>query len=110
MTTNETTYNGWKNYETWCVHLWLSNDEPTYRACRQIARECKAGAPDHANTQGARPVWTVEQTARFTTADALKEMVEESAPKLGASMWSDMLNAALSEVDWHEVADAFLED
>jgi len=23
-------YNGWKNYETWNVALWLANDRPTY--------------------------------------------------------------------------------
>ena len=29
--TTDTTYNGWKNYQTWNVALWLGNDYPIYR-------------------------------------------------------------------------------
>lgn len=34
---NETTYNGWKNYETWDVALWIGNDEGLYGIARSIA-------------------------------------------------------------------------
>ena len=32
----DTTYNGWTNYETWNVALWIGNDEGLY----DIARKC----------------------------------------------------------------------
>ena len=33
---NNTTYNGWKNYETWNVSMWIQNDEGFY----SVAQEC----------------------------------------------------------------------
>ena len=30
----DTTYNGWANYETWNVALWLGNDEGMYNMAR----------------------------------------------------------------------------
>jgi hypothetical protein len=99
----ESTYNGWRNYETWLTNLWLTNDEGTYEYWREQARE----AWRHAE---ATDILTREQAARGDLAARLKDEIEEYTPCPEAGLYSDLLNAALSEVDWHEVADAFLED
>ena len=82
-------YNGWKNYETWNVALWIDNDEGTYRERCALAR--RAGS--------------VEDLAA-----SLKSWVEDMAPDLGASMFSDLLTAALGEVDWDESAENWYEE
>lgn len=34
---NDTKYNGWANYETWNVSLWINNEEPMYG----LAKRCR---------------------------------------------------------------------
>ncbi len=101
-------YNGWKNYETWCVHLWLTNEEGSYRYWREEAARHRKEAPRHANVREC--IWSVELAERASLAEQMKSELEEASPLEEASLFSDLLNAALSEVDWHEVAEAFLED
>ena len=35
-----TTYNGYRNWETWAAGLWLDNEEPNYRAKLEYFRAC----------------------------------------------------------------------
>jgi hypothetical protein len=83
-------YNGWRNYETWLVGLWFDNDEGLYNEARRIARRAKD---------------------RYDAGQALKDLVEEmNTFNDRADVFSDLLNAALSEVDWYEIGDHFTDN
>ena len=36
------TYNGWANYETWNVALWIDNEQGTYEEARDMARRARS--------------------------------------------------------------------
>ena len=103
----EDTYNGWTNYETWAVNLWLENDKRTWEYWWDEARRHWAEAPECEQVKAG--TWTIEQAARFNFVDQLKDELEEGSPITEASLYSDLLNAALSKVNWYEVAEAFLD-
>lgn len=93
-TNDEKGYNGWKNYETWNVALWINNDQGTQEMVLDAAREFKDN--DHAN---------------YDLSHWLRDLIEEDNPLNDtATLYTDLLNAALSEVDWYELAESFFND
>jgi hypothetical protein len=86
---NDTTYNGWTNYETWAAKLWIDNDQGE----QEIAEE----------------IVTSEHTL-YDAGNALKDYYEESMPDLGANMFADLLRSAFDSVNWQEIAEAIQED
>jgi hypothetical protein len=82
------THEGWTNYETWAVALWVDNDEGLYTERKRLVRRHDDDAGD--------------------CASALKEWITDMTPDMGATLWADLLQSALSEVNWHELAETWI--
>ena len=92
-------YNGWTNYETWNVALWMDNDQGLYSMRCEWAQSAYDDNKDDLDA------------AKRQLADTIKDFMEENNPlSSDASCYSDLLSAALSEVDWYEIAENWLED
>jgi hypothetical protein len=72
-------YNGHKNYETWCVSLWMGEE------VNRITDLIKEGKMSH-----------------YAGAEQLKAYIIEESPLYGkCSMYADILMANLQQVDWY---------
>lgn len=108
MEENAKRYNGWTNYETWVTALWLDNDFATHCYWREATQECKLSAGSA--KQVKQGYWTTEEAAKFTLADRLKAEITDNSPIEAASLYADLLGAALQEVSWLEIAEHYLAD
>lgn len=95
-------YNGWSNYETWNVALWMDNDgSDAY--WRERAQEC-FDATDEDDTTEARKAEATNDLAKEIQAQH-----EEGMPELSGT-FADLLGAALSSVNWYEIAEHMIDD
>ena len=91
MTETNKDYNGWTNYETWVTALWIEDGSYNYRC-----ELCEA-----AKNQSDNPTSHLAET--------IKDWIEGLNPLADkAGLFSDLINAALNEVNWHEIAENFL--
>ena len=102
MTTKN--YNGWTNYETWVVSLWMDNDEGAQSYWRDEAISALAEA-----SRTESETLTAKEEAAQTLADRIKEQHEEAKPEV-SGVFADLINAALSEVNWREIAEKLVDD
>lgn len=103
------TYNGWKNYETWAVSLYLDGNytgEGTYRDVLAIADDVISEIDEPTSYA------TIDELRQQELASRLKDYVDEceSFPRGPASLAHDLFSAALFEVDWDELAKGKLEE
>ena len=99
-------HNGWTNYETWVVNLWMSNDANAYEFWREQARRHKENVAECDVMKD--DVWA--DAAAVDLAEQLKADAEEGRPEIEASVYADLLTAALSEVNWIEIAKHWIAD
>lgn len=86
QSSTETHYNGWENYQTWCIKVWLDNNEELLWHFEQVA---------------------AEGVAEPLLADALHQYFEASSPLEDVSSpFNDLLTHALQQVAWAEIAHA----
>lgn len=78
-------YNGWTNYETWLVALWLNNDQASYNALEALR---------------------ADSGSELSKAERLEELVRELYEFEPVGIVGDLVNSAFAQVDWAEIVTA----
>ena len=82
--TAATEYNGWCNYETWCVNLWMTSDQSYYEQLCEIVSS---------------------HSVLNAQAEALEDWIRFEYDGEYSSLWADLINNSLAEVDWYEIVE-----
>lgn len=87
---NHDEYNGWYNYETWVCALWLQNDQGSCNYWEEMTNGCDSV---------------------YDLSKMIEEEVKDNDPTNDqASMYADLMSAAISEINFHEIANHFWDD
>ena len=103
------TYNGWTNYETWNVKLWMDNDQWSQQLWTEAAQDCYANARERSHcTRDEAASQELAERLKAHFEDAAQDMLETA--KQTCSMFADLIGAALDEVNWDEIAASLMEE
>ena len=104
-------YNGWSNYETWNFKLWLDNDQDLHNYIIGEIKKIKA--------------FPSQDNKAYEVSNFLRSYIKDNVPNLNVStrsqsvhglmsdkngFYSDILNAALRDINTYEIAESYLED
>ena len=97
----ENKYNGWTNYETWVVKLHLDNDKLMSDTVNALA-----GSERDAYALGNKIKEWIDSMDPFSGDD-----VKRATRRMyGSSLWADLLNASMKEVNFTEIAQSLMDD
>ena len=105
MTILVSTYNGWTNYPTWALNLWMTNEEYSYNYWSENAEEAwNRAEPDD--------ILTKSQCAKYALASQIEEYVNELAMDNNGESGPmiDILGWAINQINFDEIAESFLEN
>lgn len=103
----DTTYNGWRNVETWRVQLHITNEPHEAEFVTAAARQY--------STPGGRPAIVPPSHEPATFAEFLPLYVQskllpwDPAEDTWEQFKADVVQAALSRVDWEQLAAHWLD-
>lgn len=95
-------YNGWTNYETWVVNLWLNDSANSQGYWQEMTGNC------FGSTKASEHLTHEEETC-YKLAGLIKDDLELNSPIEEASFYSDLLSSAISAVNFDEIAKHFIE-
>jgi hypothetical protein len=90
-------YNGYTNYETWNLSLWLDNDREWNRAVNDKALGL------------VNDVLTKDEEIEFLK-NFIIDLVQDDEPKIEPSFFSDVLNASIREVNFREISENIINE
>lgn len=103
------TYNGYTNYETWAVQLWIDNSESPSAYWRRLAEEIY----NHEASQQAHFSRVEDATCILTEKlrDSYNSGMERilNDANVQGTVWADLLNASVCAVNFSEIAKNIME-
>lgn len=108
-------YNGWTNYETWDMNLWLTNDSGFYEVAEDAIQVIVSD--DYTDTED-KPITIDKEDVTYKISQWLEEYAN--------AMWmedfqsctfnhsygplGDIANAAWNQIEWYEIAEHLVDD
>lgn len=83
-------YAGWNTYQTWVTNLWLMNDEFLYERIIELARNASS-----------------KSELTYELIELLRDITDYESQN---PITRDIINAFIDNVDWYELAEAYIND